>query len=88
MRCLSYAEALRQKPAFGQFSLFSMFFGAGNLIFPPHLGAQADGADGGPGKNASDNIPQNDRLFQASKQYIFRRYAFYVIHRYRIQGVR
>ena len=24
----------------------------------------------------------------ASKQYIFRRYAFYVIHRYRIQGVR
>ena len=28
------------------FTLFSMFFGAGNLIFPPHLGAQADGADG------------------------------------------
>lgn len=23
------------------FTLFSMFFGAGNLIFPPHLGAQA-----------------------------------------------
>ena len=23
------------------FALFSMFFGAGNLIFPPHLGAQA-----------------------------------------------
>ena len=41
MRCLSYAEALRQKPAFGQFYAISMFFGAGNLIFPPHLGAQA-----------------------------------------------
>ena len=26
------------------FTLFSMFFGAGNLIFPPYLGAQA-GAD-------------------------------------------
>ena len=24
-------------------TLFSMFFGAGNLIFPPHLGAQAGG---------------------------------------------
>ena len=23
------------------FTLFSMFFGAGNLIFPPYLGAQA-----------------------------------------------
>ena len=23
------------------FTLFSMFFGAGNLIFPPQLGAQA-----------------------------------------------
>lgn len=23
------------------FTLFSMFFGAGNLIFPPFLGAQA-----------------------------------------------
>ena len=27
------------------FTLFSMFFGAGNLIFPPDLGAKA-GADG------------------------------------------
>ena len=26
------------------FTLFSMFFGAGNLIFPPHLGAQAGSA--------------------------------------------
>ena len=25
------------------FTLFSMFFGAGNLIFPPHLGAQEIG---------------------------------------------
>lgn len=41
MRCLSYAEALRQKPAFGQFYAIFHVFGAGNLIFPPHLGAQA-----------------------------------------------
>ena len=41
MRCLSYAEALRQKLLLVSFTLFSMFFGAGNLIFPPHLGAQA-----------------------------------------------
>ena len=27
------------------FTLFSMFFGAGNLIFPPHLGAQAGAED-------------------------------------------
>ena len=25
------------------FTLFSMFFGAGNLIFPPYLGAPASG---------------------------------------------
>lgn len=31
---------VRQRLLLG-FTLFSMFFGAGNLIFPPHLGAQA-----------------------------------------------
>ena len=30
-----------KKLLFLGFTLFSMFFGAGNLIFPPHLGAQA-----------------------------------------------
>ena len=31
---------VKQRQLLG-FTLFSMFFGAGNLIFPPHLGAQA-----------------------------------------------
>ena len=35
-------QALRGKKLFlVGFTLFSMFFGAGNLIFPPFLGAQA-----------------------------------------------
>ena len=36
------AQALRgKKLLLVGFTLFSMFFGAGNLIFPPFLGAQA-----------------------------------------------
>ena len=47
IRHLSGKEVLYMQKLHGKklllvgFTLFSMFFGAGNLIFPPHLGAQA-----------------------------------------------